>query len=60
MAVHWKVLASTHAAHGYYTCDSSLITLLLLHHKVFVIYHKNGLVVVTDLLADGSFKKLAF
>jgi len=42
----------------YYTCDSSYITLLLLHHKVFVCYHKNGLVIVTNLLADGYLKNL--
>jgi len=36
--------------------------LLLLHRKVFVSYHKNGLVSVTNLLADSWFilkKKLA-
>jgi len=42
-----------------YTCDSSYITLLLLHNKVFLCYHKNGLVIVTNLLADGYLKKLA-
>jgi len=33
-----------HAADGYYTFDSSCITLLLIHHnhKVFVSYHKKG------------------
>ena len=43
----------------YYNCDSSCITSLLLHHKVFVSYHKNGLVIVTNVLADGLFRELA-
>jgi len=37
----------------YYTCDSSCITMLLLHQKVFV----NRLVIVTNRLANGLFKK---
>jgi len=33
---------------------------LLLHHKVFVGYHKNVLVIAANLLADGLFKKTCF